>query len=315
MTIGRILQFFRNSGLLGLAFFVCAVASHLLGLDRSSGFWPLVAQEASLLGMMSLGLLVLHHAGEFDFSMDAIFACSLVLTGVASTVMPVEIACLSGLAAAALIGLINGFLVIRLNVTLLLTFALGVVWRQLAQLLADGRPFTVESASTSWVSALAWQNALGLPVTFWLLLLLAAFTRLFFTGTSHGHNLVAIGLDPHKAQLLGLNVVLYKRLAFAFAGLLAGLAAVFYFGRLSTVDASAGSQMTFLALGALIVANRGLSRTRPSPFRLVVSVLLIAFLEVAISSYQGLPPVVNILLGITIVLALGLVRPQKVLAR
>ena len=67
-------------------------------------------------GLLSLGMLVVILSGGIDLSVGAVLALSAILVGTFSDAMPMPLAILLAIGAAALVGLINGGIIARFSI-------------------------------------------------------------------------------------------------------------------------------------------------------------------------------------------------------
>ena len=107
------------------------------------------------LGLIALAMTLLMTSGEFDLSVGSVFGFSPVLmwtlfnAGVAS----LEVAFLVALVAAALIGLVNGLFVTRLEIpSFLVTLGMLLVVRGTALFITDGFPQRTWNAAGHWLA-------------------------------------------------------------------------------------------------------------------------------------------------------------------
>lgn len=181
------------------------------------------------------GFLIITAAGEalvlmsrgIDLSVPAIVTlASTILLGFSSgrdeDIFP---AILAALVFAVAIGLVNGTLVALLKLNaLIVTLAVGAIttgatlWYR-ESLPAESR---VPEALADWGGS----RILGLNVAIWVAALVVAIASFALRKTTFGRRFAAVGANPRSAWVAGLNVPAYQIAAFAFAGLLYGIAGI-----------------------------------------------------------------------------------------
>jgi ribose transport system permease protein len=228
-------------------------------------------------GILALGLLFPLVCGEFDFSGGTVATGSavalVVLTGEHGLSWPV--ACLVILAAAALVGVVNGVLVAYFEyssfvATLAVSGVLGgaALWQSKGQTLFKGVP--------EGFIDLGRKSALGIPYP--ALYLLAAYVLVAFVlrGTAWGRYHDSVGKGRAAARLAGVPVRRHVFQAFVASAVLAGVAGLVLVARLGSAPPSAGEAFT---LSAFAAAFLGATMIRPGSFNAtgtVVAILLIA---------------------------------------
>src|SRR5215207_7905128 len=107
------------------------------------------------LGLIALPMTLLMTAGEFDLSVGSVFGFSAVLmwTLFNTGALPLELAFLATLLAAAFIGFVNGWFVTRLKIpSFLVTLGMLLVVRGTALFITDGFPQRTWNASGHWLA-------------------------------------------------------------------------------------------------------------------------------------------------------------------
>lgn len=214
--------------------------------------------------------------GEFDLSLGNMIGF-LTMVGAflggagfdAQWVIPAMI--LGGVVA----GLINGVLTVYFQISsfiatlgtgiLLSGFTLGLSG---GQVLFEGIPPTV--------LAIGQGHFLGLGISVWLTFGIAVLLLYVLEHTPFGRKLYAIGGSERVAFLAGIRTGALKIAAFAIAGLLVGIAAVFALGQNGAANAGFGPD---LLLPAYAAAFLGVTTYRPGYYNVpgaVIAILLMA---------------------------------------
>ena len=214
--------------------------------------------------------------GEFDLSLGNMIGFLTMLGAFlggqgydARVVIPVML--LGGVAC----GLINGFLTVYFQVSsFIATLGTGILLSGLAlglsggQVLFDGIPQAILSIGQG--------HLLGLGVTVWLTGVIAIVLLYCLEQTPFGRKLYAIGGSERVAFLAGIRTGVLKVVAFAMAGLLIGVAAIFALGQNGAANAGFGPD---LLLPAYAAAFLGVTTYRPGNYNVpgaVIAILLMA---------------------------------------
>lgn len=276
----------------GVLVLSAAVAVYLL-YEAELEFGPhlvqMLAQESAILGIVTVGALLVFHGGGFDLSLGAVFALALValvmLFDAGYTAWAVVAVLLGGL----LVGAFNGVLGVALRAPVLVSAALAVGWREVAMALAGLHTPAPLSAPMQPLRALSWQTLGGLSVSFLLFLVAAAALGWMFSHTAVGRRITAAGLSERHAGLAGVRVPLVRVACYAAGGMAAALGALAYFSLLSTGSPQVGDLLPFDVLAAIIIGNGGLNRGRPAPLRVAAAVVCLTALHAGASAVMQSP--------------------------
>jgi rhamnose transport system permease protein len=179
---------------------------------------------------------------------------------------------------------VNGQLVARGRVPpLIVTLATLSVFRGLAFALGGSN-----SVGGFPRAVLSWHrdNLLGLPVPFWLLLLLFAGVGIYLACTDGGRALYAVGSNEAAARLSGMPVKTLKFRVFLTSGLLAGLAAVLYAARNDTVRADIGAEYELLAITMVVLGGVSVSGGEGSLLGAALGFLTLIYIQNGLNLMQ-----------------------------
>jgi ribose transport system permease protein len=270
-------------GLLGAWAIVIAIFS-LLRPDTfftTANLQSIAGSQAVLL-VVTLGLLIPLTAGEFDLSVAGTLTIANVLVGYLNVVhhWPIGLTVLAVLTAGVLIGAVNAFFVLVLEIesivvtlgtgTLLLGAALGI------------NNITIGGISDTLVSA-ARTQLLGIQLAFFYGLLLVVIVWYVFQYTPLGRYLFFVGSGRDVARLSGLRVQRIRAGSFIASGVIAAAAGVLLAGVLGASDPNAGGQYL---LPAFAGAFLGATCIVPGRFNAWGSFVAVYFLVTGISGLQ-----------------------------
>jgi ribose transport system permease protein len=209
---------------------------------------------------MGAGLVVL--SGEIDLSVGSMVSLlSMVLaTLVVKAALPIALAVAIVLAAGLLLGSVNGLLVTYLRVpSFVATLGTLGVFGGIALLFNGGSPIT---GLGDPVQDLFYGSLFSIPLPLVYMVVLIVALRLFLVRTVPGRSVYAVGGNSVAATLTGLRPNRVRMMAFAVAGLLTGIAAVLFAGRLGGGSPNLGSGLELAAIAAAVVGGISLSGGR-----------------------------------------------------
>lgn len=217
-----------------------------------------VLLNLSIQAIVAVGMMLLMIAGAFDLSVGSVVAfCG----GLAAHLMfynhvPYGLAILISLAAALVIGLVNGLLVARVGINpLIQTLAMMGIVRGLALMVSgagiQGLPagFNVIGQSEFW----------GLQSPVWFMLAIVIIFHLLFGHTVFFRRYYYIGNNEKAAELTGIRVKRMKIYGFMLSALLAGIAGILLVSRLGAAMSTSGQGMELSVITAVILGGASLS--------------------------------------------------------
>lgn len=219
---------------------------------------------------------------EIDISVGSMFAVCAVVCGVlAKAGLPIFLLPAAGMAAGALLGMINGALVSFLKApSIVVTLATMIALRE----------------ALSWVTQGAWVQNLpanfqwfGLPQGEGELLLfgIAGFTISLMWWASRklmlARAIYAVGSNSDAARLLGINTGRVVFGVFLLSGLLTGLAAALNSVRFSEVPTNSGLGLELKAIAAVVVGGTPITGGKGSLAGTVAGVALMGSIGPALT--------------------------------
>ena len=177
--------------------------------------------EASLLAAVgAVGFYFVMVMGMFDFSIGANIMLSAIVGCVFATRFGLGYAGLivGSIITGAIVGLLNGFFYVKLRIpSMIVTTGLALIYESVANYIAGG----VEQTLPSNLRALGQMpgNVILAVLAFVLAYVLLNYTKI-------GTYTYAIGSNEFVAKNMGINVNLYKVLAFVISGAFFGIMAV-----------------------------------------------------------------------------------------
>ncbi|GGG85096.1 sugar ABC transporter permease [Salipiger pallidus] len=246
----------------------------------NTDFWQLanlfdILRASVVRGLFALGVLVVLASGGLDVSFTAIgalvmYTLTLFVVNVAPELGMAPILALAAVAGAGL-GAINGLLVNVLKApALIVTIGTQYAFRGflltfIGTALFMNIPAAMDGFGRLTLISVTTERGLAveLPVYFLVLVVAALLTWWMLNFTMIGRAIFAVGGKPDIAARLGYRVGRVRVFAFAFAGLLAGLAGVIHVtaNRLANPFDLAGTELPVIAAvvlgGARITGGSG----------------------------------------------------------
>jgi len=211
--------------------------------------------------IVALVLTMVIIAGEIDLSPAANMALSACLFAYAQAAgVPMPLAILIGLASGVLMGVVNGLMVIGLQLpSIIVTIGTMIFYRGVAQVIAGDKSIRVPD----WFVGI--NNVLvgGVPVPVILFVLLSIVLGLVLGVTVFGRQIYQIGTNEIAARHAGIRSRRIKMILFVLIGFVSAVAGLMTASRLGSVryDLGLGGelQMVLMAMlgGTYIFGGRG----------------------------------------------------------
>jgi ribose transport system permease protein len=273
---------------------VLAVFSALIPNYFQPGIFANIIEASSVLGVLSIGLALVIIAGHMDLSVESVAALAAMCVGMLFCsagigmglaldppwlAIPVSLA--AALGVGALVGLVNGVLVVRLRLSAFIITLASFIWvRGLVLAFSGGRSAQDLAPAIRWFGI---ERVLGLPLTAWIAIACFAAFSVMMAKTPFGRHLTMIGGNETATFRAGIRVARNLVLAFMLAGAIAGLAGWLLAIRTSGATANLGVGMLFNAFAAVVIGGvslRGGIGTLPGVY---AGVLLLSSINTAIN--------------------------------
>ena len=213
-----------------------------------------ILQQASAIGVITVGVTFVIIGGGIDLSVGAIIA----LAGVWSTTLATQSFGAAGMiftavAVGVCVGLVNGLLISygRL-VPFIATLAMMVAARGLAAQIS-GKQTQVSANDT--INAIATTDVLGIPLLIIILAVVVAAGWVLLNRTTFGRRTVAVGGNPEAARLAGIDVRRHTLLLYALSGLCCGIGAVMLTSQATSAQAAMANLYELDAIAAAIIGG------------------------------------------------------------
>ncbi|MBZ9768898.1 ABC transporter permease [Mesorhizobium sp. CA6] len=305
-----------------LVFFSIAAPNFL-----SAGNLILMAKHVALNAFLAMGMTFVIITGGIDLSVGSIVglcgmvAGYLVLNGIDLQIgytvyfNVIEIALIT-LGVGILIGAVNGLLVTRLNVApFIATLGTLYVARGLALLSSDGRTFPnlvgKPELGTTGFGYLGAGKLFGLPVSIWILVVVALGAAYLARYTPLGRHIFAVGGNERAARISGVRVNTVKMFVYMFSGLCAAIVGLIISSELMASHPATGESFELNAIAAAVLGGTSMSGGRGTIGGTIVGAFVIGILSdglvmMGVSSFWQM-----VIKGLVIIVAVVVDQAQR----
>jgi ribose transport system permease protein len=236
-----------------------------------------VLRQNSMVGFVALGMTFVILTGGIDLSVGAVLAVAGVVAAALSP-QGTLVALAGGLAAAAVLGIVNGLLVTRARIQpFVVTLAMMIAARGAALAFTGEQSVRVDPGATglTWLG----RGTVGpLPVPVLLLALAYAVGWTVLRHRPFGRHVYAVGDDDTAARLLGLRADRVLLGVYLVSAVLAGLAGIVLAGRLGAGQPVAGTGWELDAIAAVVVGGTVLTGGRGGAGLTLAGVLILGLI-------------------------------------
>lgn len=262
--------------------------------------------------MIVLPMALLIICREIDLSVAATMALSATIMGVlaqwgVSTPLLVVAAVLVGMTA----GLLNGILVTRLHVaSIVATIGTMSLYRGLSYVILGDTVITGYPADLAVLGRGYW---FGIPIEFWIFLILAALFGVVLHRTVFGRQLLAMGKSPEAARFSAIPVDNYKLVLFCLTGALAGLAAAFLTSRLGSTRPNLALGWELDVITMVVLGGTKIEGGHGTILGLVLAVLLLGLLNFGLQLVNVPGIVLSVVVGALLLIVIAVPRMAELL--
>ena len=251
-----------------------------------------IVNQSVFVIIAGIGITFVMISGGMDLSIGYQISLSCVITGLLMRdygfgTLPAILVCM---AVGTTIGLINGFLSVKLRViSLIITLAMAYTLQGVSSILSNSetirgfpKSFEVIGQGKLLVIKLGANDVTSMgSITFAILIMIAlvGIASFILNKSYFGRYIYGIGGNEESMRLAGINVDRTKILLYGICGMFASLAAIVLASRTGSVSVNTGVGTEFTCLTACVVGGISLKGGEGHLWGMVVGVLLVNVLS------------------------------------
>ncbi len=223
-----------------------------------------VLRQSVYLTIVSLGQMLALLTGGFDLSVGTVLALSSVVGALVMATtfsayadmvaLAILMGCLAGVAAGAMIGVVNGIGVALFNVSpFMMSLGMASVGFGIALYLTGGVP--VYGMPQQFGDVFGFGTWLGIPAPVYVAAILIVLLYVFLYRTPYGRYFYAVGGNCKAASLSGINTRATLFWTYVLCAVFAGIAGMLLTARLDTGEANIGASMPLESIAACVIAG------------------------------------------------------------
>lgn len=292
-----------------LLWFVMGISSGRLNIESflSNAF------IASFLAILSFGqmLVVTSGRGAIDLSIPGVltlmaFVSMSIINGENKNV---PLAIITVIILGAIIGILNGLMVIFLQIpAIIATMAMNYILTTAALLI--NKNFSIFAVAPV-LEGLIRTRIFGVQLMIFLVILLAVFFWFLLNRTSYGKSLMAIGQNREAARLAGVKVNLVEIMTYSFSSILAAISGVLISARVGSAILGMGDAYSLETVASIVVGGTLISGGKANVPGTLAGCLFLGLIVTAMQIMGFSVGAQNIAKGALIILVLLLGTGQK----
>ncbi|PXX95083.1 ribose ABC transporter permease [Halomonas sp. LBP4] len=239
-----------------------------------------VVRQASIIGIIAVGVTVVIIGGNLDLSVGSLLSFSTVLVvDLHDKIGPVN-AILLMFALTLLIGAVNGFLIgfMRLN-SLIVTLAMLSAIQGLVLIYSGGQNVDIANQQGTWFAFFGRGYVAGIAVPILLFGLLAIVVQVVMSYTGYGRRIFAVGGNPMAAVYSGIRKNWCVFSTYLISAFCVACAALVLGSRVMGSQNNVGQGYELLVLAGIILGGTSLLGGAGSIWKTVIGVLILGFIQ------------------------------------
>ncbi len=267
----------------------------------------------SVNALVAYSQMIIIAIGQMNLSVGAIGGLAAIsFAGMMEVFhLPVLLAAALALAIGLVAGLLNGIIVALTGISaFIITLANLSLFKGINLGITQAQPFYDIPASVK-----AFGNTTFLGPLPWVVIpagLVGVGLWFFLNRQAYGRFILAIGGNTHAAELSGISVKLTIALAHAISGMVAALAGILLVARLQIGQPTIGDDWLILSFAAPVIGGAVLSGGHVNVPATTLGVVIVAIITQALVLFNIDPYLVQVVLGVLILWAVGLNRLREV---
>ena len=238
----------------------------------------ILVQNAYII-VSSIGMAFVIIGGGIDLSVG--YQISLV--GVITTIsiqwfhLPVWCSVLIGLMIGTLLGAINGFLSVKLQVhPMVITLATMAIYQGISYIITNSNSIYGLPDSFKFIGQ---GKILGMPVSIIITVIVLIGATFFLSKTYPGRYIYALGGNGEAARLSGVNTSAMRVISFAICGFFVAVASILLVSRSGSMNSSVGAGTEFTCITAAVLGGVSMAGGEGKVWKVCVGAIILGVLS------------------------------------
>jgi fructose transport system permease protein len=248
----------------------------------------ILLQQVAIIAALAIGQTLIILTAGIDLSVGALTVFSmLIMASLASSGgLPGPLAILIGVLVGTAGGLLNGFLVTRINLppfivtlgTLSIFLAAGLLYSGGSNIQSDAMP-----DSLNWAGTVIQFGRFRITTGVVIVAVMAIVVGFALSQTKWGRHVYAVGNDIEAARLVGIRVNRVLLSVYTVAGLLYGITAWLQIGRAGSASPNALTEANLESITAVVIGGTSLFGGRGAIIGTIIGALIVYAFRLGLS--------------------------------
>ena len=316
-SLGKFLL--RWEVMLFLIFLVVNIINYNLSPDKYLKVTTLLRglREHLVNGLVIFPMAYILLLGDIDLSVGGNVCLSATILGIVYNASgSIWLGIAAGVATGTLCGFLNGILLTKFTelAPMIVTLATNILFRGISQrILGDGD--TKGMQRVDWFKQLYFGKVGEIYYIFIVFCVLAVIFGLVMHKTAFGRQMLAVGENRKAARYSGIHVERIRLIVFTLAGLMCGIAAMFYSAKTGSVksDIAQGYELDAICVCVLGgISTAGGKGTLPGA---MIAFFTIALLKYGLGLVNIKGQIINVIIGAMLVVVVMIPTIQDLIKR
>jgi ribose/xylose/arabinose/galactoside ABC-type transport system permease subunit len=257
-----------------------------------------------------MGMTMVFISGGLDLSVGSVVGLSSLITALALVNgIPIYLCILVGLSVGLIIGIINGFCIIKLKIpAMIVSLGMMFIARGLIHVITEGMPvYPLPDAFNN----IAITDFFGINISVCFLIVMAIFIEFILRKTTYGRAIYAIGGNTETARLSGIRVDRISMSVYIISGICASIAGILITSRIASAQVTTGTSFEMEVIAATIIGGTSLFGGVGTAIGSVFGALFMTFLKGGIVSVRLPAYWQNVVIGIILIVTVGVDQYQR----
>ena len=264
-----------------------------------------VLRSTSFIFITAIGMTIVLVSAGLDLSVGSVMALGSYVTALALTNgIPIPLCIVIGIATGMLIGIINGLVIVKLNIPPFIA-TLGMFYMAKGMVLIASKGIPIYPLPESF-NVIGQSSLFNIPYIVIIALFLGVLADFILKKTTFGRNVYAIGGNSETARLSGISVDKLKLSFYVIVGGLAAFTGLLLASRMGSAQPSIGQQFELKVIAAVIIGGTSLFGGKGTIMGTFLGALFMTVLTNGMSLMRVSPYWQQFIIGAIIILAVAM---------
>jgi len=251
----KIANIFRNHSALFIFIFLFLFAAITYDKFLSRIFITNLLVQNTMIGFLAFGMTFVIITGGIDLSVGSMLAiCGIIAARLSSYNIFIVVILTIGL--GALLGLLNGFLIVKLNIVpFIATLATMIGIRGYIHLTTGSKSVPTPDRTEAFKAIAKGELIPYVPNAILIFLIVFIIGAFILKYTRFGRHIYAVGGNEDAARMMGIHVNKVKTAAYMINGILAAISGLVMTSRLGSGQFSAGNGWELYAIASTVIGG------------------------------------------------------------